>query len=490
MHTLLRRQLRRFAIAVEALPPEYAGLLDAASEAYDAFDTDRLTLERALEISSQELIGINESIRSSRAVLSAVLDSTADGILAVHLDGHVVHSNARFAELWQIPQELLNRRDDAALLDFVIDQLADPGTFLRKVQELYQSLAESLDTIEFRDGRLFERYSRPLLDDDEIAGRVWSFRDVTARKELEQQLRHQALHDPLTGLANRVLFADRLTQALERSRRVGQTVAVLFVDVDNFKSINDAFGHAAGDELLVAIGRRIEDLLRPGDTVARFGGDEFTFLMEDLTPDEACAFGDEIMAALRPPFQIAERAVSVQVSIGIATGGADKATADGMMRDADAAMYAAKSHGRARVELYDEKMHSAVHDRLQLVSEIRPAIALGQFIVQYQPVFNLASGELVGLEALVRWNHPERGTIPPLEFIPLAEECGAMPALGEWVLREACAQLKRWQTEHPQEPPLHVAVNVSSRQLQPELVKTVRAPSPTLASNRPRWYSR
>jgi diguanylate cyclase (GGDEF)-like protein/PAS domain S-box-containing protein len=323
--------------------------------------------------------------------------------------------------------------------------------------------------------REIEMVANNMLDDPAVAGVVYNARDVTERKALAEQLRHQAFHDPLTGLANRVLFADRLAHALDRARRTRDLVAVLFVDVDNFKSINDAFGHSVGDELLVGIARRIDDVLRPGDTAARFGGDEFTLLLEGLTPSDAMTVGERIIAALRLPFEIAGRDLFVEVSIGVAVGVRDEATVDGLLRDADAAMYVAKSRGKARAELYDKRMHVSMHDRLRLLADLQRAIELEQFVVQYQPTFELASGHLVGAEALVRWNHPERGMLPPLEFIPLAEEGGVIHALGAWVLREACAQLRRWQEEYPQDPPLHMAVNVSGHQLQPGIVDEVKS---------------
>lgn len=556
MHTLLRRQLRRYSIDSDALAPGCQEFLAAVAEAYDASDSDRTMLERSLELSSHELFAANAEMRAAGELLRATLNSTADGILAVASDGRVIHANARFAELWHIPAELLDAGDDAALLAHVLDQLSDADAFLAKVEQLYSSAEESLDSVTFKDGRIFERYSRALRDLDGIVGRVWSFRDVTEsqrastalraseerfrslvqnssdmimiidadavpiytspsverimgytiealtsagilslvhpddlaraaqslagvveekgvhpaaevrlrradgiwrhiemvaanmlddpavggivynarditeRVKLEQQLLHQALHDPLTGLANRVLFADRLAHALERTQRTQTPVAVMYVDVDNFKSVNDAWGHGAGDELLVGIAGRIKEVLRPGDTAARFGGDEFTLLLEDVTPRDATATGERIIAALRKPFEVEGRDTFVEVSVGVAVGVSDHETVDGLLRDADAAMYVAKSRGKARVEMYDKSMDVPTHDRQQLLADMQGAIELEQFVVQYQPTFELARGHLVGAEALVRWNHPERGMVPPLEFIPLAEEAGVIQALG------------------------------------------------------------
>ncbi|MBF6598921.1 MAG: EAL domain-containing protein [Dehalococcoidia bacterium] len=302
-----------------------------------------------------------------------------------------------------------------------------------------------------------------------IAGFVLNIRDVTERKSLERQLRHQALHDPLTKLANRTRFADRLDHALIRAARTEHMVAVLFMDLDNFKGVNDSLGHAAGDLLLTSVAERVSQCLRPGDTVARLGGDEFAVLVEDVeSADAAEAVTRRIFDALQPPFELEGKELLVRASIGIAIGGGagQPADADSLLRDADVAMYVAKSRGKARYEVFEPSMQVSMMERLQLLADLQRAIDRHEFVLQYQPVILLKTGELFGVEALVRWHHPTRGVIQPSDFIPLAEESGAILPLGSWILGESCRQAKAWQDAFPLTQPWTMSVNVSVRQLQ------------------------
>jgi diguanylate cyclase (GGDEF)-like protein/PAS domain S-box-containing protein len=669
-----------------------------------------------------------EALRRGEELLRATLESTADGILVVDDAGRAAYVNPRFAEMWHIPRDLLDARDDARMMDYVVDQLNDPQAFVDRVQALYGTADESLDTIAFKDGRVIERYSRPLLGEDGRCGRVWSFRDVTEkqlaetairrseerfrslvqnttdmitvvdpygralyvspsvervmgyapdewavsmlsvvhpddavraavsladlamepgihpsmevraqhkdgswrdiemvgnnllddpsvngivfnarditdrkcieqavrqseerfralvqnasdlitvidadtairyqspsierllghdagalcgtklsdllhpddvarllgfiseamakphesatvearlrhrdgswrdveivgtdlrhdaaiegfvlnardvseRKVLEKQLRHQAFHDPLTRLANRARFTDRLEHGLQRTSRDGKALAVLFMDLDNFKSVNDGLGHSAGDRLLVEIAERVQRCLRPGDTAARFGGDEFAILLEDLTSaDEATIVAERIFEALRPPFETSGKELFIRASAGIALGHGASEDADELLRNADVAMYVAKSHGKGRFELYQQTMHVSMIERLELLGDLQRAVDREEFVVHYQPVVAMESGRIVGVEALVRWQHPERGLLPPAQFIPLAEESGVILSLGRWVLNEACLRMREWQIAFPDEPPLTLSVNVSVRQIQePAFVDEVAA---------------
>jgi diguanylate cyclase (GGDEF)-like protein/PAS domain S-box-containing protein len=302
-------------------------------------------------------------------------------------------------------------------------------------------------------------------DDGAVRGLVLNIRDVSERHALEEQLRFEAFHDPLTSLANRAQFTDRLAHALDRSARRATQVAVLFLDLDNFKSVNDSLGHAAGDALLTEVGRRLQTCTRPEDTVARLGGDEFAVLLEDVASiDEATAATLRILSSLRAPVSIEGRQLVVPASIGIASGAGD-ADAGVLLRNADVAMYAAKALGRNRYEVYEPSMHAASLDRLDLAGDLEGAVERGEFVLEYQPILTLASGEVAGVEALVRWNHPSRGQIQPDGFIALAEETGAIIDLGRWVLDEACRQACAWYEEFAPEPPFAMNVNVSARQL-------------------------
>jgi diguanylate cyclase (GGDEF)-like protein/PAS domain S-box-containing protein len=345
-----------------------------------------------------------------------------------------------------------------------------------------QASATSHLRLRHRDGsyRHVQSIHTNLLGDPDVRAVVVTTRDVTAQKELQAQLQHNAFHDALTGLANRALFADRLGHALARTDRLATPVAVLFVDLDDFKAVNDGAGHSAGDELLVAVAERLRRVLRPSDTIARLGGDEFAVLIEDgADPARTAATADRLLAALSEPFPgsgggAAER-VRITASLGIATGAAGQHDADELLRHADVAMYAAKEAGKGRAAVFAPDMDSAIIGQLQLKADLARAVEQGEFVVHYQPTVELATGRLAGVEALVRWEHPTRGLVPPLDFIPLAEQTGMIVPIGRFVLREACRQMSTWHRDYTTHPPMTVSVNLSARELdEPGLVGSVR----------------
>ncbi len=300
--------------------------------------------------------------------------------------------------------------------------------------------------------------------------------DITERKRAEEQLLYDAFHDGLTGLPNRALFTDRLDRALERAKRRDDfTVAVLFLDLDRFKVVNDSLGHMTGDQLLIGVARRLEGALRHVDTVARLGGDEFVILLEDVEDiNHATRSAERIQSQLREPFILDSSEVFTSASIGIAVSTAGYSRAEDIIRDADIAMYRAKAGGKARHELFDEAMHGRAVELLKLETDLRKAVDREEFRLYYQPIVSLDSGEVVGFEALIRWMHPARGLTYPAAFLPLAEETGLTALMGAWTLREACGQLKSWQNGPALGRDLWVSVNLSSRQLlQPDLTKVV-----------------
>ena len=310
--------------------------------------------------------------------------------------------------------------------------------------------------------------------------------DITERKRIEERLRHDAFHDVLTGLPNRALFMARLGRAIEHAERRSQSLfALLFVDLDHFKTLNDTLGHLVGDQLLVAIARRLESCLRIGDTVARFGGDEFTILLEDVKDvQDAIRVAERLQRELQLPFYLGGHEISTTASIGIALSSSEHNQPEDILRDADLALYQAKASGRTRYEIFDASMHRGSLAQIQLEHDLRRAIAKAQMDylepesqelwLQYQPIVSLKTNRILGFEALIRWRHPERGLISPLDFIPLAEETGLIVPIGHWVLRQACRQLYDWQQLMSSPWPLIVSVNLSSRQfIQPDLVEQV-----------------
>jgi diguanylate cyclase (GGDEF)-like protein len=290
-------------------------------------------------------------------------------------------------------------------------------------------------------------------------------------RALEEAL-HEALHDPLTGLPNRSLFLDRMRHALARAERGSEPVAVLFCDLDGFKTVNDSLGHRTGDRLLVMVAERLAARLGPGDTIARLGGDEFAVLLEELRePGDAARAAQGLLDSLAAPFELRDREFYVSASIGIAAGRGDAET---LLRDADLAMYRAKSRGKGRYAVYEPGMHTAVVERLELEVDLKRALEREELAVVYQPIFSLVSGSVTGVEALVRWHHPTRGVVLPESFVPLAEESGLIGELGRWVLRKACHQGALWRAKYPGHPGLGIGVNISGAQLrEPGLVREV-----------------
>ena len=304
-----------------------------------------------------------------------------------------------------------------------------------------------------------------LLADENVGAVVVTLRDVTTRRQLEAQLERRAFHDDLTGLANRALFADRVTHALERAaRRDNPGVAIVFVDLDDFKAVNDGMGHGAGDELIRGVAARIRDGLRPVDTVARFGGDEFAILLEDVwSYEEATAVGDRVLELLQLPIEVSGVSLAVPASVGVTLAARDSSV-ESLLRNADIAMYNAKAKGKGQVAMFDESLLDIASQRLALKIELPEALRAGQFRLDFQPIIDVQTETLQGFEALIRWHHPERGLVPPADFIPAAESTGTIVEIGRWVLEEACRQALIWNAGSPR--PLSMSVNVSVVQLQ------------------------
>jgi len=410
-----------------------------------------------------------QAVRQSEERFRSLVQNASDLITVIDTDTTVIYQSPSIRRMLGYAAErlvggklidLIHAEDAARVIATIGDVMSKPDAVVRGETR-----------IRHEDGswRHIEFSCTDQRRNAAIGGIVLNTHDVTERKLLEEQLRHQALHDPLTKLANRTRFTDRLEHALLRAGRTGHQVAVLFMDLDNFKSVNDSLGHSAGDYLLTEVAERVQTCLRPFDTIARLGGDEFAILLEDVTSiDDATGVTERIFQVLGTPFELEGKELIVRASIGIALGegGAREAGAEGLLRDADVAMYVAKSHGKGRCEVFEQSMQATMLERLALLSDLQRALEREEFFIHYQPMVLLKSGRLIGLEALVRWQHPSRGVLPPSQFIALAEESGAILELGKWVLRRACEQAVAWQARYPSDPPWTMSVNVSVKQLQ------------------------
>jgi diguanylate cyclase (GGDEF)-like protein/PAS domain S-box-containing protein len=414
-----------------------------------------------------------------------VLKSAGEGIFGLSLQGVAAFVNPAAARMtgWDV-EELLGQPLHDVLHHTRLDGTPYPSEECPIYAAFTTGTTHSRDDEVFwrKDGTSFpvEYVSTPILiEDGEIVGAVVTFKDVTERKVLEEQLHHQAFHDPLSGLPNRALFMDRLEHALARANRRGGKVALLFIDLDNFKVINDSLGHEVGDQLLVAAAKRLKACLRLGDSAARLGGDEFTVLVEEVDRvGDAVRVAERIAEILQPPFAINQHEVFSTSSIGIALSSPPHAQPADLLRHADLAMYRAKHNGKARYEVFEPSMGADVLERLRLENELRRALERGEFKVYYQPVVRLEDGRIAGAEALVRWEHPTRGLLLPEKFLSVAEDTGLILRIGQGVLREACNQVRAWQGRYPTVAPLTVSVNLSPRELfQPELVAEILSES-------------
>jgi diguanylate cyclase (GGDEF)-like protein/PAS domain S-box-containing protein len=448
----------------------------------------RATRDSIEALSSQVALALDSALtteilllRQSEARFSSLVQNSSDVVMVVEADSTIRYMSPSVERvLGHAPGRLegtkltvlIHPDDRAGVLQFLTsggrEEDAHPGLteFRMKHRDDFWLHVETLRT--------------NLMHDENVKGIVLNTRDVSERKAFEEQLQHQAFHDAVTGLANRALFKDRVEHMIERQARDNLPVSILFMDLDDFKTINDSLGHAAGDRMLAEVGERLKVSLRQADTAARLGGDEFAILLEDGGDGvDAAEVAARILASLEGPFHLEGKEVFARASIGIATADAETGGPEGaeeLLRNADVAMYMAKEAGKGRYQVFEPAMHDTALRRLELKADLQRAVDNDEFILHFQPVIELATGRVEGLEALVRWQHPTRGLIPPLDFIPLAEETGLIVSLGRWVLQEACTQARQLQERYVMDPPLQMAVNLSARQLQrPEIVGEIAA---------------
>jgi diguanylate cyclase (GGDEF)-like protein/PAS domain S-box-containing protein len=419
-----------------------------------------------------------KALRESEYKLRTLLDSMSEGLVQVGNDETIEFVNDRFCEMTGFSREELLGR---VTLDVLFDE--EGKKFVREANR--QRVKGVAGQYELRLKKKTGEFlyvivgGVPIINaDGEVTGSMGVFTDITERKRAEEQLLHDAFHDSLTDLANRALFMEHLQMGIARARRnKSARFAVLFLDFDRFKMINDSLGHTEGDNLLKQIAARLSSLVRPGDLVARLGGDEFTVLLNGVAAEtDITGVAERIQEDLKTPFCIAGREIFISASIGIADSVSDYKSAEDVLRDADIAMYRAKANGKAQYQIFDHTMREQASSQLQIETGMRRALERREFEVHFQPIFRLDSGQPVGFESLVRWRHPSKGLIPPNKFIPAAEESGLILPLGNYILRESCRQMREWQEKFPRAAHFSINVNLSTKQFaQPDLAEQIAA---------------
>ena len=419
----------------------------------------------------------SQSLRESEERYQRLVELSPDAII-VHTAGKIVFVNGAAVRL-------LGASSSAELIGKPFTKFVPSESFVSVTNEIVDQCVQDNVEVQFAEEQLVrmdgveiqvEAGAVAFIYENQPAVQVVA-RDISARKLIEEKLIHDAFHDALTGLPNRALFKEHLKLAVQRAKKKDPFLfAVLFLDLDRFKNVNDSLGHAVGDELLVGIARRLETHIRPVDRVARLGGDEFAILLDGIEdPSDSTRVAERLQLELQLPFNIRGHDVFTSVSVGIAMSSTGYSGPDDVLRDADTAMYRAKALGKARYEIFDLEMHSRAVALLKLETDLRLAVERHEFIIQYQPIMQLGTNQIHGFEALVRWQHPERGLLSPLEFIPIAEETGLIIPIGRWVLWEACRQTRIWQEEFPGCEDLTLSVNYSGKQfMQPDVIEQVK----------------
>ncbi|MFZ0664503.1 MAG: EAL domain-containing protein [Acidimicrobiales bacterium] len=436
-----------------------------------------LFVARMLGATSQQKELAEQALRSNEERFRSLVQNSYDAMIVTSQEGAITFASPAI-------QSLIGLTPEQVTGEYAVS-LIHPEDHDRVGQQISVRLqtARTTEPLQFRmahtDGtwRHVEAVLSDLRDRKSIAGYVANLRDVTERRRAEEALEHQALHDPLTALPNRALLGDRIGQAILRGARADTpSPVVMFLDLDRFKLVNDSLGHAAGDKVLVEVADRLRTVMRASDTLARFGGDEFVMLCEQIADREALLMvAERILAALEPPFFIEDREFHVGASIGAAVIEGDNVTADELLSDADSAMYLAKTRsGRSRIQIFDHAVRTMARHRTHTEGELAHALEHGEMVVHYQPIIDLWTRRRVGVEALVRWQHPKRGLLMPSDFLDLAEQTGLIVPIGAWVMRQACAQVRDWNNELSTDHQLALSVNLSARQLsEPDLVDDV-----------------
>ena len=415
------------------------------------------------------------SLQHSLSVTRATLESSTDGILVVSNDDTIIDYNDRFIDMWNIPKDIVNNMTSSNIMEWITKHVEDPHAI---VESLARAKANeehaSSSIVRCKDLKIFESSYQPHRMNGKIIGRVWSFHDITKRAHLEEKLGYQATHDALTDLPNRILLLDKLQHAIAAADLSQTIVGILFFDLDRFKLINDSLGHDVGDMVLKTITDRLKKALRKQDMVARLGGDEFVVVLTELSnKTDGYTIAGQLLEDIKQPFNTGGREITITASLGICFYPIDCDKVDELLRNADIAMYSAKKLGFNQFQTYTPEMSEQTLYLLEQETDLRRSLQNEDFVLMYQPQYNIKTNELFGFEALIRWNHPTRGLLQPSEFISSAEENGLIVPIGEWVMRTACRQSKLWQDQGFNA--ILMSVNVANAQLKsPNFVRVVQ----------------
>ncbi len=458
---------------------DYLSVFQDVSNAYTQADEDRLLLERSLDLTSKELTKRNQDLQTkideaslaekklkeSFALLQATLDSSSEGVLVIRENRHVDICNQALLNMFNLERDEFDRLIGHDFFNNLKPFVKNFEAFKGELINLYQSDDEHANfTIELKNKKILDCYAVPRMVDEKIIGRVWNVRDVTQLRRSEQEARYNANHDRLTGLPNRTLFRERLEQALKLNHRKKLGLAILFLDLDEFKIINDSLGHEAGDELLKKVSDRLRKVLRDEDVLSRHGGDEFVLMQQGVGHiKSASASAERIIDLFEKPFELAGKEIYISTSIGIALTPNDGDTHSLLIRNADMAMYYAKSRGRNNFQFFSEDLERLSSHRLKIKHDLKMALERNEFHLVYQPKVSLKDGMIMGVEALIRWKK-EGKLIPPMEFIPIAEDYGLIVAISEWVIDNSCRQIRHWIDAGFKD--VKVAINISPRHLE------------------------
>lgn len=424
-------------------------------------NTDLDSMNHLLE---QEVNQRTDDLKHSLALIASTLESTEDSLIVMNLEGLVHYYNQQVLQIWNIPPSAIKTIFTTDNIKILLNQLTNPAQFLDNHCLPFDIERENHSEIEFKDGRVLECYSKPHRLDNKIIGRILGFRDITKRKQLEQHISYQATHDTLTGLPNRALLYDRIEHSINYSKRYHNQLVVMFVDIDNFKEVNDSIGHHNGDLLIQTLASRLQETIRKSDTAARLGGDEFVILFASNNHQDIIQFCQKIMSIISLPIIIDQEDIRITASLGLSVFPKDGEDSSSLLKNADIALYLAKKRGRNHFQFYDDDISREVKRKQEIQCQLITSLRKNEFSIVYQPVVNLQTNQIISVEALLRWTNPILGIVSPDEFIPIAEETGLILTISQWVIQTVCQQNRAWQDQGV--PPLKIAVNISSIQLK------------------------